>query len=86
MAAPKRRAVVEELVKGIGGRLEGFYFAFGDTDAYIIIDAPDSVGIIAASLAVNAAGAVSAKTTVLISAEEMDQATKKTVSYRPPGA
>ena len=82
----KRRAVVEELLKGMGGRLEAFYFALGETDIYAVIDAPDNVSVAAASLAVNASGAVSLRTTVLMTAEEMDQAAKKTVSYRPPGA
>ena len=29
----KRRAAVETLVKGLGGRLEAFYFAYGEADA-----------------------------------------------------
>ena len=82
----KRSAVVEELLKGMGGRLEAFYFALGETDVHAVIDAPDNVSVAAASLAVNASGAVSLRTTVLMTAEEMDQAAKKTVSYRPPGA
>jgi uncharacterized protein with GYD domain len=81
----KRRAAAEETVKGLGGKLEAFYFAFGDHDAYVIVDVPDNVSATAASLAVNASGAVRVKTTVLLTPEEVDQATKKTVAYRPPG-
>jgi len=81
----KRRAVVEALMKGLGGKLEAFYYAFGDADAVLIIDGPDNITAAAVSLAVNATGAVSLKTTPLLTAEEIDQATKKTVSYRPPG-
>ncbi|MBI3455305.1 MAG: GYD domain-containing protein [Candidatus Rokubacteria bacterium] len=81
----KRRAAAEETVKGLGGKVEAFYFAFGDADAFVIVDVPDNVSATAASLAVNASGAVRVKTTVLITPEEMDQATKKTVTYRPPG-
>lgn len=81
----KRRAVVEELIKGLGGKLEAFYYAFGETDVYVIVDAPDNATAAAVSLAVNASGAVSLKSTVLLTPEEMDRATKKTVSYRPPG-
>jgi uncharacterized protein with GYD domain len=81
----KRRAAAEELVKGLGGRLEAFYFAFGDTDAVVIADLPDATSAAALSLAVNASGMVAAKTVVLMTPEEMDQATKKQVSYRPPG-
>ncbi len=82
----KRRAAVENVLKGVGGKLEAFYFAFGDTDAFVIADVPDHAGAAAISLAVNASGAAHTKTTVLLTPEEMDQAAKKTVSYRPPGA
>jgi uncharacterized protein with GYD domain len=81
----KRRAVVEQLTKALGGRVEAFYFAFGDDDVYIISDVPDHVTMSAVSLTVNASGAVKVKTTVLLSAEEVDQATKMTVNYRAPG-
>jgi len=80
-----RRAAVEEVLKSIGGKLEAFYFAFGESDAYVIFEAPDAVAAAAVSVAVNASGAVRSKTTVLLTTEEMDQATKKTVRYRPPG-
>ena len=81
----KRRAVVEQLTKALGGRVEAFYFAFGDDDVYIISDVPNHVTMSAVSLTVNASGAVKVKTTVLLSAEEVDQATKMTVNYRAPG-
>jgi uncharacterized protein with GYD domain len=68
-----------------GGILERFYFAFGETDVFAIMDLPDDVSIAAAALAINASGAVTCKTTVLLTAEEIDQATKKIVEYRPPG-
>ncbi len=81
----KRRQVVEQMIKPLGGRLEAFYFAFGETDVFAIVDMPDNVPSAAVSLAINAAGAVHTNTTVLLTPEEMDQATKKTVGYRPPG-
>jgi uncharacterized protein with GYD domain len=81
----KRREVVEQLTKALGGRVEAFYFAFGDDDVYIISDVPDNATMTAVSLTVNASGAVKVKTTVLLTAEEVDQATKMTVNYRPPG-
>lgn len=81
----KRRAAAEAAVKGVGGKLEIFYFAFGDTDVYAIADLPDNASAAAISLAVTGSGAVNARTTVLMSPEEMDQATKKTISYGPPG-
>lgn len=81
----KRRAAVEELAASFGGKVEAFYYAFGDTDVFVIIDGADTVTAAATSLAVNAAGLVKLKMTPLITAEEMDQAAKKGVKYRPPG-
>jgi uncharacterized protein with GYD domain len=81
----KRRAAVEEMAKALGAKVEAFYYAFGESDVYVIIDAPDSASAAAVSLAVNASGAVQLKTTVLLTPEEMDQAAKKAVTYRPPG-
>ena len=45
-----RARVAEELIKSLGGKMEAFYFAFGDDDAYVIVDAPDNVSVAAASL------------------------------------
>ena len=80
-----RREAVERTVKGLGGTLEAFYYAFGDTDVFLIVDLPDNVSATAAALTANAAGTAKVKTTVLITPEEIDQATKKSVEYRPPG-
>ena len=80
-----RRTAVEQLVKGMGGRLEAIYFAFGDVDAFVIADVPVNGDAAAAALAANASGVMHVKTTVLLSPEEMDQATKKAVNFRPPG-
>jgi uncharacterized protein with GYD domain len=76
---------VTALAEGLGGRLEAFYFAFGDDDVYTILELPDSVSAAAASLAVNASGVVSSKVVVLLTPEEVDEATKKTTNYRAPG-
>jgi uncharacterized protein with GYD domain len=81
----KRRQVVEAAIKANGGKLEAFYFAFGKNDAYLIVDAPDHITVAATNLVVNASGAASVRTTVLLTPEEIDQASKKTVSYTPPG-
>ena len=81
----KRRETVEQLTKALGGRVEAFYFAFGDEDVYGIFDLPDNATMTAVALAVNASGAVKVKTTVLLTTEEVDQATKLTVNYRAPG-
>ncbi len=80
-----RRAAVEKLFGSLGAKVEAFYYAFGDTDVFIIADVPDNVTAAALSLTVNAAGAATSKITVLLTAEEIDAATKKTPTYRPPG-
>ena len=81
----KRREVIGQLAEGLGGKLEAFYYAFGDDDVFAILDFPDNVSAMAVSMALNASGAATVKTTVLITPEEVDQATKKTIDYRPPG-
>jgi uncharacterized protein with GYD domain len=81
----KRRQAVEAACKANGGKLEAFYFAFGENDVYATIDLPDHVSAAAMALVVNASGVVSVKTTVLLTPEEMDQAAKKTFTYTPPG-
>jgi uncharacterized protein with GYD domain len=80
-----RRAAIAKMAEGMGGKLESFYYAFGDVDAYVIVDMPDNVSAAAAALAVNQGGAASVKTVVLIAPEDMDKAGKKTVDYRAPG-
>ena len=81
----KRRRAAEQAINSAGGKLEAFYFAFGDNDAFVIIDAADHATIASASLAINASGAVHTKTVVLLTPEEIDQATKKGTTYIPPG-
>ena len=81
----KRRQTVAQAIEGMGGKLETFYYAFGDYDVFGIADMPDNVSGVAFSMMVNASGLINAKTTVLLTPEEIDQATKKTVDWRPPG-
>ena len=80
-----RRAAIQQMMQGLGGRVEAFYYAFGDNDVYAIVDGPDNVTAAAVSLVINAAGGATTKTVVLLTPEEMDQATKKMVNYRAPG-
>ena len=80
-----RRAAVQKMIENLGGRLECFYYGFGEADAFAIVDVPDSVTITAASLAINATGAAHLSTTVLLTPEQVDEAIKKSVSYRAPG-
>ena len=81
----KRRETVKKTLEAMGGKLESFYYAFGDYDVLGVVDMPDNVSSVAFSLMINASGVVNAKTTVLLTPEELDKASKKTIDYRPPG-
>ena len=80
-----RREAVQKLIEGAGGKMEAFYFAFGEADVYVIADLPDNVTAAALSAAVNSVGAVELGTVALLTPDEIDQAVKKAVDYRPPG-
>ena len=81
-----RRAAVAQMIQGMGGKLEAFYFAFGEPDVFLIMDVPDAVSAAAISLVVNSKGAAQVSTTPLITPEEIDAACKKSVAYSAPGA
>jgi uncharacterized protein with GYD domain len=80
-----RRAAVDELFRSLGGRLEAFYFAFADEDVFIIGDLPDNAAAAALAIRVHAAGAAKCKMTLLMTPQEVDDAVKKSGTYRPPG-
>ena len=80
-----RRAATEQLVASLGGKVESYYFAFGGDDFVLIADLPGNVQAAAGSLAAGSSGALSVRTTVLLTPEEMDAATKQSTTYRPPG-
>ena len=81
----KRRAAAEQAAKSVGATMESFYYAFGDTDVYVIGDFPDNASAAALALTVSASGAATVKTTVLMTCEELDAAVKKSPVYRAPG-
>ena len=81
----KRREAANAAIKSVGGKMECFYFAFGGTDAFVVMDAPDNVSAAAASAAINASGLVQARIVALLTPEQLDAAVKKTVKYRAPG-
>jgi uncharacterized protein with GYD domain len=80
-----RKEAVQRAVSELGGSLESFYFGFGKDDAYVIVDLPGNVAAAATALNVSASGRVTARVVVLLTPEEIDQATKQTVEYTPPG-
>ena len=83
--AAARRAEVQKMVENLDGHLDAFYFVFGQNDVRVILDLPGNLAAAAVALAVMSTGAVRMKTTVLLTAEEIDQAVKTPVDYRPPG-
>ncbi|MFI6017350.1 GYD domain-containing protein [Streptomyces sp. NPDC051287] len=83
--ASGRRAAVEHVVAGLGGTVEALYFAFGEDDFVAILDFPDPVAMAAVSLGVKASGALRTRATPLLTVEEIDEATRRQVAFRPPG-
>lgn len=83
--ASGRQQAIRAAVEGLGGRLEGLYYALGEDDVYVIVDLPDNVTAGAVGIAVSATGLVRTRTTALMTVEEVDRALEKSISYRPPG-
>ena len=81
----KRREAAKQALQSVGGSLEVFYFSFGEEDFYIIVDLPNNVSTTAISFVGNVSGSFSIKTVVLLTPEEVDEAIKMSVDFRPPG-
>ncbi|MFB8756596.1 GYD domain-containing protein [Streptomyces sp. NPDC059852] len=84
--ASGRRAAVEQVVSGLGGTVEAMYFAFGEYDIVLIVDLPDASAMAAAGLAVKASGALHTRATPLLTLDEVDEAARRQVRFRAPGA
>ena len=82
----RRREAVSKVAESVGGRLEAFYYAFGEADIYAIFDMPDNVSVAALSATISATGTADLSTTVLITPEDMNEVAKKHAEYTPPGA
>jgi uncharacterized protein with GYD domain len=81
-----RAKVVERLLKSVGGTVESLYWAFGKTDFYAIVDVPDPAAVAAASLIVSSTGTVNVAIVSLLTAKDLDAASKLNPEYRAPGA
>ncbi len=66
-------------------KVEAFYYTFGENDVFGIVDVPDNLTAAAFSMIIAATGTVRTRTTVLLTPEEIDQAAKKSISFRPAG-
>jgi len=84
-----RRKAAQAYIESVGGKLHGFWYAFGEHDAYTLYEAPDNVSMAAVALAITAGGALSSlETTALLTVDETMEALRKAqqVGYRAPGA
>ena len=81
-----RRKATEAVVASVGGTVEAYYFGFGGNDFYLIADFPGHSAVAAAALTGAAAGGMPVQTTVLLTPEEIDEATQLSPQYRAPGA
>lgn len=81
-----RVAALTDLCAGLGGTLVSFDFAFGDVDAFVVVDLPDDEAAAAAAFAVGASASTSVRTIKLLTVEEADAAIQRSVNYRPPGS
>ena len=76
-------------IESVGGKLHGFWYAFGTHDGYNLWEAPDNVSMAAVALAISGGGALSSlETTLLLSVDETIEALRKAeqIKYRAPGA
>ncbi|WP_258804398.1 GYD domain-containing protein [Pseudarthrobacter sp. NS4] len=83
-----RRKAAQAYIESVGGKLHGFWYAFGSHDGYTLWEAPNNVSMAAVALAISGGGALSAlETTVLMSVEETMEALQKAqqIKYQPPG-
>jgi len=80
-----RMDAVSRTAESVGGRLESFDFAFGGTDAFVIVDLPDNAAAAKVALTVSASGGASVETVVLIDPSELPAGSGGDVSYTPPG-
>ena len=81
-----RREAVDQLIAASGGKVESFYFAFGDADVYAIVELPSNEAAAAIALSINRTSATSIRTVVLLTPEQVDEAAKMAPEYRAPGA
>jgi uncharacterized protein with GYD domain len=84
-----RQKAAREYIESVGGKLHGFWYAFGEHDAYNLWEAPDNVSAAAVALAITGGGALSSlETTVLLTVDETMDALRKAgqIGYRAPGA
>lgn len=80
-----RRKYIDEVLQSLGGKLIGFYYAYGDIDLFVLAELPGNTAATAFSMHVRESGTVAPKTIVLLRPEEFDEARSLKVDFRPPG-
>jgi uncharacterized protein with GYD domain len=80
-----RSDAVAKAIAGVGGSVESFHFAFGEDDAYVVVDMPDNVTAASVSMRVSATGLVGCRVVVLLTPSEIDEAANLSVDYVAPG-
>jgi uncharacterized protein with GYD domain len=83
--ASGRRKAVESAITALGGKVEAFYYCFGDNDVVLIMDLPDNVAAAGLGMTVAASGMVRGRITPLLTVEEADKSLGVKIGYRPPG-
>ncbi len=84
--AKGRIAAVKKAAASVGSKVELAYWSFGDHDFLVIVDAPDHAAVVAINAAVALSGAATTRTTVLLTAEDVDKGRENLAAYRAPGA
>ena len=81
-----RRATIQKLIEGLGGKVEAFYFAYGEDDAYVICELPDNKAAATLAMTVSSSGRVAITTVPLLTVDEVDAVASGTkLEYSPPG-
>ncbi len=84
-----RREAARQYIESVGGKLHGFWYAFGAYDGYTLWEAPDNISMAAVAIAISGGGALSKfETTPLLTVDETLEALNRAeaVTYRPPGS
>ncbi len=81
-----RRDAVGKMLADVGGSIDCFYYAWGDVDAYLVVDVPSDEAMVGIALSVNKSGATTITTTPLLTPEQVDAAATTAPGYTPPGS
>ncbi|MGN5237417.1 MULTISPECIES: GYD domain-containing protein [unclassified Rhodococcus (in: high G+C Gram-positive bacteria)] len=81
-----RRDAIVAMVESVGGTVESVHFALGGHDLYVLGEVPDEIAAATLELRTIASGAARSKPIVLLTPEQVDEASRRDASYRAPGS